>query len=424
MLPSGFASQPVLHVCCPPPGLEGEGPGLLHRSSYGVPAYEPVLSRGLPVVLRLSDFLAPLNSVQPPPFVGKAPCAKPPREAWLRKRSKGPEAQPAQPPRLTFRRWSLSLFYRIVRTKTPFGVFLGSLLHLSPAPHESPSKSLFPLPLPYFGIFRALSPQLGSAARSRIGVKRAVFVTVAALNYLYAGLRPVAHAPLRRPPSDLQAKALDYLERLVKACGAVEAVDPVSASRRSSKLAACLEQVCQGLTALGPSFDRYGPSFPGLPLDQQIAFDALHPYRGLDPSRLKLAGRANWDPSDFLDDLFYMPFREPQVLLLPHVGPPGAYEVPDISRELPSRVLALAKLWDSFGLLRLSRDGPETPDQAVRIFNAAKNRATDRQIGDRRGRNRHEGVLQGGSSPAPLRPCSVWTSPEPQEPLLQDRGCR
>ncbi|CAE7291000.1 unnamed protein product, partial [Symbiodinium necroappetens] len=117
-------------------------------------------------------------------------------------------------------------------------------------------------------------------------------------------------------------------------------------------LYAGLRPVCQGLTSLGPSFDRYG---------------------------------ANWDPSDFLDDLFYMPFREPQVLLLPGVGPPGAYEVPDISREVPSRVLALAKLWDSFGLLRLSRDGPETQDQAVRVFNAAKNRATDRQIGDRIG---------------------------------------
>ncbi|CAE7299501.1 Ttll6a [Symbiodinium microadriaticum] len=249
-----------------------------------------------------------------------------------------------------------------------------------PAPKKAPAKSLFPLPLPYFGIFRALPPHLGSAARSRIGVKRAVFVTVAALNYLYAGLRPVAHAPLRRPPSDLQAKALDYLERLVKACGAVEAVDPVSASRRSSKLAACLEQVCQGLTSLGPSFDRYGPAFPGLPLDQQTAFDALHPYRGLDPARLKLAGRANWDPSEFLDDLFYLPFREPQVLLLPEVGPPAAFEVPDISREVPSRVLALAKLWDSFGLLRLSKDGPETQDQAVRVFNAAKNKATDRSL--------------------------------------------
>ena len=401
-------------MCCPPPGLEGEGPGLLHRSPASAPVYEPVLSSGLPVVLRLSDFLAPFNSVQPAPVLGKAPCLKPPRGARQKDRSKGPDALPAQPPRLTFRRWSLSLFYRIVRTKTPFGVFLGSLLHLSPAPPEAPAKSLFPLPLPYFGIFRALPPHLGSAARSRIGVKRAVFVTVAALNYLYAGLRPVAHAPLRRPPSDLQAKALDYLERLVKACGAVEAVDPVSASRRSSKLAACLEQVCQGLTSLGPSFDRYGPAFPGLPLDQQTAFDALHPYRGLDPARLKLAGRANWDPSEFLDDLFYLPFREPQVLLLPEVGPPAAFEVPDISREVPSRVLALAKLWDSFGLLRLSKDGPETQDQAVRVFNAAKNKATDRQIGDRRGRNRHEGVLQGGSSQLPCGPalCGLLLNPK------------
>ena len=80
----------------------------------------------------------------------------------------------------------------------------------------TPSKSLFPLPLPYFGIFRALSPQVGSAARSRLGVKRAVFVTVAALNYLHAGSRPVAHRLLRRPPNQHQSKALGYIERLVR----------------------------------------------------------------------------------------------------------------------------------------------------------------------------------------------------------------
>ena len=209
------------------------------------------------------------------------------------------------------------MYYRVIRTKTPFGRFLGSLLHLSPASCMTPSKSLFPLPLPYFGIFRALSPQVGSAPRSRLGVRRAVFVTVAALNYLHAGSRPVAHRLLRRPPNQHQSKALGYIERLVKACGAAEPVDPVSASRRSAKLIACLEQVCHGLTCIGPSFDRYGPAFPGLPLDEQSSFDALHPYRGLDPTRLKLAGKANWDPSEYLDDLFYLPFREPQSILLP-----------------------------------------------------------------------------------------------------------
>ncbi|OLP96890.1 hypothetical protein AK812_SmicGene20848 [Symbiodinium microadriaticum] len=154
----------------------------------------------------------------------------------------------------------------------------------------------------------------------------------------------------------------------------------------------------------------------GLPMDQQDAFDALHPYRALDPDRLKLAGRANWDPTEYLDDLFYLPFREPQSILLPDVGPPASFEVPDISREVPSRVLGLAKLWDRFGLLRLSADGPASADQAVRIFNAAKNRDTDRQIGDRRGRNRHEGVIQGGSAALPCGPalCGLLLDPSPK----------
>ena len=59
-------------------------------------------------------------------------------------------------------------------------------------------------------------------------------------------------------------------------------------------------------------------------------------------------------------------------------------------------------------------DGPASADQAVRIFNAAKNRSTDRQIGDRRGRNRHEGVLQGGSAALPGGPalCGLLLRPD------------
>ncbi|CAE7324647.1 unnamed protein product [Symbiodinium necroappetens] len=89
-----------------------------------------------------------------------------------------------------------------------------------------------------------------------------------------------------------------------------------------------LGEVSDSLTALGFSSDKYGPSFPGL---------------------LKLSGRANWDPSDYLDDLFYLPFR-----------------VPDLSRESAVKVYDLARRWDSFGLLRLACSGP-SPRQEFSI---------------------------------------------------------
>ena len=160
----------------------------------------------------------------------------------------------------------------MVRTRTPFGAFLGSLLHLSPAPFEAPSKTLFPLPLPYFGLFNGTSPQpRSSAARAKLGVRRVLFVTVAALNYLHAGSRHVCLLSLRRPPSATQAKALDYLGRLVKASGGPEDGKPFSvslpsASRRSSQLIARLEELSEQLTWSGSSFDKYGRAFPGAPL--------------------------------------------------------------------------------------------------------------------------------------------------------------
>ncbi|CAE7219683.1 unnamed protein product [Symbiodinium microadriaticum] len=272
----------------------------------------------------------------------------------------------------------------------------------------APSKTLFPLPLPYFGLFNGTSPQpRSSAARAKLGVRRVLFVTVAALNYLHAGSRPVCLLSLRRPPSSTQAKALDYLGRLVKASGGPEDGKPFSvslpsASRRSSQLIARLEELSEQLTWSGSSFDKYGRAFA--PLTPDAARDALNPYRSLDPSRLVLAGRANWDPSEFLDDLFYLPFREPQSILLPEVPPPGPGEVPDLTREDPASVLGLCQLWDSKSLLRLSKSGPAGPHQGVRIFSAVKSAVTDRQIGDRRGRNRCEGVLAGPSGPLPSGP--------------------
>ena len=382
-------------------------PGLLQA-----PLNSPreVEALGRPRAISLAKLLAPFSREHSSGLDGQGKARTPAHEARPRQPDQGRATQAAQPPRLSFRSWSLSFAFRVVRTRTPFGAFLGSLLHLSPAPFEAPSKTLFPLPLPFFGLFKGTTPQsMSSAARSKLGVRRVLFVTVAALNYLHAGSRPVRQLSLRRPPNATQAKALDYLGRLVKASGGPEDGKPFSvslpsASRRSSQLIARLEELSEQLTWSGSSFDRYGRAFPGAPLHPDAARDALNPYRSLDPSRLVLAGRANWDPSEFLDDLFYLPFREPQSILLSKIPPPMPGEVPDLTREDPAAVLGLCQVWDSRGLLRLSKSGPAGPHQGVRIFNAVKSAVTDRQIGDRRGRNRCEGVLAGPSGSLPSGP--------------------
>ena len=66
--------------------------------------------------------------------------------------------------------------------------------------------------------------------------------------------------------------------------------------------------------------------------------------------------------------------------------------------------MKLCHVWDEKGLLLLHRHGvPEVfPEETVRIFNAFKNSTTDRQIGDRRGRNAAEARIEGPSKNLPV----------------------
>ena len=136
-------------------------------------------------------------------------------------------------------------------------------------------------------------------------------VTVLALNYLHSGGSFPPLASLRRPPNAAQAKAFSYLERLVRACGAVESIDVPSASRRSSELIARLAEVSDHLTGVGSSVDAYGPALPGLDIGAAAAHDALRPFRNLDASRLVLTGRGQWDAAKHLDDPLYLAYVEP-----------------------------------------------------------------------------------------------------------------
>ena len=66
-------------------------------------------------------------------------------------------------------------------------------------------------------------------------------------------------------------------------------------------------------------------------------------------------------------------------------------------------MLALCRLWDSKGLLRLIPCSLAPPQLAccVRVFNNYKNCLADRQIGDRRGANQLEGKIPGPSRGLP-----------------------
>jgi hypothetical protein len=52
----------------------------------------------------------------------------------------------------------------------------------------------------------------------------------------------------------------------------------------------------------------YHQSAAGREVVERNGIDELRPYRPLDASRIVPHGRGNWDCTDFLSDLLYMPF--------------------------------------------------------------------------------------------------------------------
>ena len=418
---SGFEDAAAPCGFCPSsPGTLPEPRPLKPFRSKGNPVAPPAGPREAGPAPGLSSFANADPTVSLP---GNLPEPKPPRS---NKPKVSSAAQPAPsreagpaPGELTFCRWSLSLAFRVLRARTPFGAFLASLLHLAPGEAQSPVGSLFPLPWPFFNVFGPCL-HLGPRARARVGIRRVVCVVVAALNYMHVGGAPQTRALMQRRPNRAQAKALRYLEALVRSCSSVGTIEVVSATRRTSELVARLGEVTSHVTSLSPSCDPYGPAFPGISMSHAEKEAALSPYRNLDASRIKLSGKGQWDPSPFLDPSLYLAFREPQSLLLPTVPEPGRGDVPLLSAEPEGEVFHLAKRWDENDLLVLTPLGPPKarPYEGVKIFNCLKDARTDRQIADRRGRNWTEGRIPGPSRQIPTGPSLTCLHVTPQSETL------
>ena len=376
-----------------------------------------------------------------------------------------PSALPDPEPRLdespgpsfvSFRAWAMSLVPRILRTRAPFAAALLPTLHISWSKPAS-AHALFPLPVPFPGIFKQV-PGASGRVRGVVARRRVVHVIVVALNYLHAGRAPTPAHLLRRRPNSAQHQAFLQIESFVQACGDVS----FNAGRRSRELNACLSRLCAALCLQGASADPYGCTFPGVAreADQPCSPPAgptlrawpsatddrghtlpaaactaepsattapdyapvpgepagsldFSPYGPLDPSRLKLHGRGAWDPYEYLPDSLALPFLSPHCLL--HGARCPSECAPDVSREKVSAVAELAKLWDGLGLLWLEAKGKPEGDELsyVRVFNAVKNSTTDRQIGDRRGRNFTEFPVHAASAGLPTGPMLLALHADP-----------
>ena len=139
---------------------------------------------------------------------------------------------------VTFKRWSLALAFRLVRTTSAFAAFFASLVHLSPSDVRSPA-----MPAP----------------------------------------RPSRPCPYRHSPGCLCDHCHPVLPtREWQAGPRSEDFEVVSATRRTSELVAPFGEVSVQTAALSPSCDPYGPASPG------IKKPPSPPYRSPDASRLKL----------------------------------------------------------------------------------------------------------------------------------------
>ena len=268
-------------------------------------------------------------------------------------------------------------------------------LHLSWSGQPAPASVFLPLPIPCPGAFRPLG-HAGQRRRQRAACQVALHAVVVAINFVY---NDCAYVPLRllaRPPNPAQARCLRYLRGIVQTFGDVkDGILPAETGRRMNSLIARLCEISQRLTLLGPLGDPYAYVPSGLEVPTCNDTPDLEPYRFLCAERLRLSGRANWNPDGLFSPELAMAYAVPSSLLCGRTPAPHEYRRAD--RESVSETLSLAHKWASLDLLRLEPAEELQPFEYTRIFNAYKSTDVDRQIGDRRGMNAAESRLPGPS---------------------------
>ena len=318
---------------------------------------------------------------------------------------------------LDFNKWCSFLAISVLRTRSPFSKFLHSTLHLQRGIEASVSP-LFPLPIPFPGVFARMPSGLSASKRCKIHFRRAIHVMVMALNFWWAGSCFISIEHLRRTPSKSQRSFLHRLSGLVLADGPLESFEVIRSGRRFPQLVARLCDLSDVLAKLGVGAGPYERTFSGhsVPLDV-TRFQELEPYKSLDASRLKVVGHGRLDATPFLTPELCMAYRYPDSLLIDVI--PKQHEYP-ATMDSAEEVLSLARLWDARGLLYIHDIDLEKERrfELVRVFNCLKNTEVDRQIGDRRGRNAVEARVSGPSKNLPTGPDLLDFSISPDKEFI------
>ena len=282
---------------------------------------------------------------------------------------------------LSYARWCSTLVPEVLKTRTPFGAFLSRTIHLSKRLSSDVAPTFFPLPIPP-GYWHEMPASSSAQKRRSIHRSRALHVIVMALNFWHSGGSFPEDHQLQRAPNKLHHTLFKRIRALLRSDGPACAFEATKAGRRFPELITRLGELSDILTKNGCSISPYEKGFQGIeiPKDNSV-LPELQPYRDLDPERLVVSGRGTFDATPHLSDPLVMPYREPAVLSLK--CPVGTKP---FMRDHPETIARLARVWDDQGLLYVHRFAVD-PDRYVRIFNAYKSTAVDRQIGDRRGAN-------------------------------------
>ena len=311
------------------------------------------------------------------------------------------------------------LFRSVLRSRCSFSYFVHVSLQRSRGVRSSTATALFPIPLPLDNAWDFGLQRLGKSRRERLAVRRMVHLAVLALNYLHFR-QPLKCLPnMQRRPSALHLLVYARLSMLSRAGGPVHEVSILGCGRKSFQLSARFEELLGALQSLGlDSSSPYQFGKEGTEVEVKNNREELIPYRPLCAERLKLTGQANWDPTPFLSDLFYMPFVEPRVNEFDILAP--SHLRPDLSGVDKKEVEALCRVWDARGLLEILPEelGCRDSRRMAKVFNNYKSASADRQIGDRRSQNYAEGRLAGPSRDLPTAAALLQVAPKQFEEML------
>ena len=298
-----------------------------------------------------------------------------------------------------FPRWILS-------SRTAFGALLAKTFHIQRSEAKTPASVAFPLPLADFNLFKRSGPKLSKRQWTCLLRKRMRHIVIVALNYLH-GFSSQEQLPLLgRRPNSSQRLAHERLWSLIATCetpgtDSIPLVPGRSGTEFIARLSE-LESFASSSPLLAEEFYGGGPKDLAPTKLGTVAKTAdsmpFEPYSNLNSERIKLVGAGSWPLADFLQDELWLPYVEPKILN--HDLDLRAAIGPNLNLEDRDENLKLALLWDSKGLLSLSRSPPHK-GAFTRVFNARKDKLVDRQIGDRRYQNFCERSIRGPSKHLP-----------------------